>query len=211
MKRGRFISFEGGEGAGKSTQIEELRARLEARGLDVVATREPGGTPGSEAIRALLVEGSVERWHPLTELLLMVAARDDHLRRLIRPALARGAWVITDRFHDSSRVYQGIAGGIGLEIVDRLQAPVIEGTLPDLTLLLDIDVERGLARRAAAGGGGRFEARDRKFHEAVRQGFLDLAADEPHRFGVIDAGLDRKAVAAEIWTMAETRLGRSVG
>ncbi len=199
MSLGRFVSFEGGEGAGKSTQIVRLAETLKDCGIDVVTTREPGGTEGAEAIRSLLVQGSTDRWHPMTELLLMMAARDDHLRRVIRPALAGGSWVLTDRFHDSSRVYQGLAGSCGLEIVDRMHEPILENTWPDLTILLDIDVDQGLARRATAGGAGRFEARQRNFHESVRQGFLTLAQREPERFRVIDATLDADAVAASIW------------
>ena len=202
--RGRFITLEGGEGAGKTTQLRRLVDYLGRAGQSVRATREPGGTPGAEEIRTLVTGGKVDRWHPMTELLLMMAARSDHIERVIRPSLARGEWVVSDRFHDSSRVYQGLAGGLGLETVDRLHEPLLDGVLPDLTLILDLPVETGLARRGNEGGGGRFEAKDRGFHEAVRQGFRELAAREPRRFAIIDASVGVDEVSRQIEATLET-------
>lgn len=193
-RRGRFITFEGGEGAGKSTQIQRLRAWLEDRGQDVVVTREPGGTDGAEAIRELVLSGDAGRWHPMTELLLMMAARSDHLQKKIRPALNRGETVLCDRFFDSSRVYQGIAGSVGLDAVDRMHEPLLREGRPDVTILLDLDPQAGLSRRSHAGGGSRFEAKKLDFHQAVRKGFLELAQAEPGRFRVIDASLPEDQV-----------------
>lgn len=203
---GRLITFEGGEGAGKSTQLSLLAARLEALGLEVLRTREPGGTEGAEAIRELIVHGPAERWRPLSELCLFMAARDDHLHRAIRPAMTRGAWVLSDRFHDSSRVYQGYAGELGIDLVDRLHEPLLRGFRPDLTLLLDLPVEVGMARCAARGAMARFEAKGHAYHERVRAGFLALAAAEPDRFAVIDAAQPLAEVAASIWTAVSDRL-----
>jgi len=197
-RRGRFITLEGGEGAGKTTQIGLLEEHLRGSGHDVMTTREPGGTPGAEQIRGLVTNGPVDRWHPMTELLLMMAARSDHVERVLRPSLTAGFWVISDRFHDSSRVYQGLAGGLGLDVVDRLHEPLLVGTLPDLTLVLDLPVETGLARRHAGGGAGRFEAKDHAFHETVRKGFLELSRREPRRIRVVDATLPVAAVARQI-------------
>lgn len=195
---GVFITFEGGEGAGKTTQLQALRRVLEARGVNATATREPGGTAGAEAIRDLVLGGVVERWSHGVEALLMTAARLDHVERLIAPALAAGGWVLSDRFSDSTRVYQGIAGGLGMARIDALHDLFLPSPRPDLTLLLDLAVTKGLARRAGAGGGSRFEARDTAFHERVRAGFLELAAAEPGRFVVIDAAAPAEAVAARI-------------
>ena len=188
---------------GKSTQQRRIAALLAGRGIEVVTTREPGGTSGAEEIRALVTSGRTDRWSAMTELLLMMAARSDHLDRVIRPALERGTWVISDRFHDSSRVYQGIAGGLGLETVDRLHEPLLCGLAPALTIHLDVDVETGLARRHATGGAGRFEEKDLAFHRAVRAGFLELASLEPERFATIDATGDEEAVAASVAAVVE--------
>lgn len=207
MPRGRFITFEGGEGAGKSTQSRRLADRLRACGLEVLPTREPGGTDGAESIRELIVHGPAERWRPLSELCLFMAARDDHLHRAILPALARGQWVICDRFADSSRVYQGYAGGLGLDLVDRLQEPLLGQHLPDLTLLLDLPVETGMARCAERGDMARFEAKGRDYHERVRQGFLALAGLEPDRFVVLDAAASEAEVAAAVWDAVAARFG----
>ncbi len=196
--RGVFITFEGGEGAGKTTQLQTLRRALERRGVAVTATREPGGTAGAEAIRELVLDGAVERWSHGVEALLMTAARLDHVERLIAPALAAGQWVLSDRFSDSTRVYQGIAGGLGRARIDALIDLFLPSPRPDLTLLLDLPVEAGLARRAGAGGGSRFEARDRAFHERVRAGFLELATAEPQRFAVIDAAGPGERVGARV-------------
>ena len=195
---GRLITFEGGEGVGKSTQIRRLGTGLTEAGVDVVITREPGGTSGAEAIRSLVTEGKADRWSPMTETLLFLAARQDHVERLIQPALAEGRWVLCDRFIDSTRVYQGVAGTLGLDLIDRLHRTIFDRLTPDLTILLDLPVETGLARRAAAGEANRFEQKVTDFHQAVRSGFLDLAAREPLRFSVIDAAPAEGDVAALI-------------
>ena len=197
-ERGRLITFEGGEGAGKSTQIRCLAKALDEAGIDVVITREPGGTPGAEAIRALVTEGTADRWSPLTETLLFLAARQDHVERLIEPALAEGRWVLCDRFIDSTRVYQGLAGTLGLALVDRLHQVIFDRIAPDLTLLLDLPVEIGLARRSAAGHSNRFERKVEDFHQAVRKGFLELARGEVARFTVVDAEPSPDVVSAAI-------------
>ena len=206
MVRGRFITVEGGEGVGKSTQIRLLAERLRGHGIDALVTREPGGTEGAEAIRGLIVDGPAERWRPLAELYLFLAAREDHLHRAILPALAGGRWVLCDRFADSSRVYQGIAGDLGLDLVDRLQEPLLGTHRPDLTLVLDLPVATGLARCAARGGAGRFEAKGAAYHERVREGFHLLAAREPERFAVVDADRAEDEVAAGIWRTVCERL-----
>lgn len=205
-ERGRLITFEGGEGVGKSTQIKAMAATLVAAGVDVVTTREPGGTPGAEAIRSLVTEGSADRWSPLTETLLFLAARQDHVERRIEPALAEGRWVLCDRFIDSTRVYQGIAGTLGLDLIDRLHRTLFEKIRPDLTLLLDMPVEAGLARRQAAGEGNRFEQKVMDFHHAVRAGFRDLAASEPERLVLIDAEPSEAIVTASIAAVVADRL-----
>jgi dTMP kinase len=207
MPRGRFITLEGGEGAGKTTQTRHLVHRLESRGIELLVTREPGGTDGAEAIRELIVHGPAERWRPLGELYLFLAARDDHLHRAILPALGRGAWVVCDRFADSTRVYQGCAGELGIELVDRLQAPLLGDHRPDLTVLLDLPVTVGMARCAARGALARFEAKGQTYHERVRTGFLALAAREPDRFVVVDAALDEEEVAAAVWRAVVARFG----
>lgn len=204
-RRGRLITFEGGEGAGKTTQIERLARRLEACGPSVTCSREPGGTEGGEAIRSLLVEGAVERWTPLGEALLHTAARAEHVARLVRPALDAGRWVLLDRFVDSTRVYQGIAGGLGLDAVDRLQALAIGDLEPDLTLLLDVPVTTGLARATARRGAGRYEAMGTSFHGRIRQGFLALAARAPDRFRVIDASGTADRVAVSVFAAVRDR------
>ena len=196
--RGRLITFEGGEGAGKSTQIEHLAGALGSVGIDVVVTREPGGTAGAEAIRNLLVEGPPERWLPLTEALLVMAARHDHVSRLIEPALATGRWVLCDRFVDSTRVYQGLAGAIGVDLVDKLHRLVLSRLVPDLTLVLDVSVPIGLARRRSARSENRYEQMTTDFHERVRTGFLELARGDPERCVVIDAGQTEEEVKLEI-------------
>lgn len=207
MAQGRFITVEGGEGAGKSTQVRLLADALRERGIDLLVTREPGGTEGAEAIRGLIVDGPAERWRPLAELYLFLAAREDHLHRAILPALAAGRWVLCDRFADSSRVYQGLAGELGLDLVDRLQAPLLGSCRPDLTLVLDLPVAAGLARCAARGGAARFEAKGAEYHGRVREGFRLLAAREPDRFAVIDAERAEREVAAAIWRTTLARLG----
>jgi dTMP kinase len=206
VTRGRFITFEGGEGAGKSTQLKRLAERLRAQGLEVVATREPGGSPGAEAIRELVLNGSADRWSPVTETLLMYAARRDHIERVIGPALARGAWVVCDRFADSTRAYQGAAGGTDPALIAALEAQVLDDARPDLTLVFDLDPEAGLARAHARGGELRFEAKGLAFHQRLREGFLAIARDEPRRCAVIDATAPIEAVEAAVWEMVRTRL-----
>ncbi len=205
-RSGRFVTFEGGEGAGKTTQIERLAAALRRAGIEAVATREPGGTPGAEAIRQLLVTGPTERWEPLTETLLHLAARSDHVSRRIRPELAAGRWVLCDRFADSTRVYQGLAGAVGLEIVDRLHQIVLGDLAPDLTLVLDLPVEAGLARRAVSAGEDRYERMGLDFHRRVREGFLTLAHTAPERCVVIDASGGIDDVAAAVRSTVAARL-----
>lgn len=203
---GRFITLEGGEGAGKSTQIQVVKDYLEARGIDVVVTREPGGTPVGQEIRNLLVSGDKDKWSPLSETLLILADRAAHLERVIRPALADGKYVVCDRFFDSTRAYQGIAGGLGLEVIHNLQQPVLGTTLPDVTLLLDIDPEKGLSRAQERGGDLRFESKTLAYHQTLRQAFLDFAKQEPERMVVIDADRDIEAVSTDIITVLGERL-----
>jgi dTMP kinase len=198
MRRGRFISFEGIDGSGKSTQVGLLAAHLRAGGATVIETREPGGAPGAEAIRGLLVEGATGRWSPETETLLFTAARRDHLERTIRPALAAGATVISDRFADSTRVYQGVARAGLRGMVDALHDLVI-GLEPDLTLILDLDPETALARGLARGGReDRFERFGPGFQARLRDGFLALAAELPDRCRVVPASGAPDEVAARV-------------
>ena len=205
---GRFITLEGGEGAGKSTQVARLMNWLEARQRTALATREPGGSPGAEMVRKLLVEGPAERWDGTTEALLHFAARRDHLRSTVWPALKRGAWVISDRFADSTRAYQGDGHGIDPALLDRLYSVAVGDFRPDLTLILDLPVELGLARAASRRGAEtRYEGLPRAFHERVRKSFLDIAAREPKRCVVIDATQDIETIAAAIARAVGERLG----
>ncbi len=196
--RGKFITFEGGEGAGKSTQVSLLARALEEKGLEVVETREPGGSPGAEEIRALLVSGAVGRWEPMTEALLHYAARREHLAKRVRPALAQGQWVISDRFADSTMAYQGYGQGLDRGLIADLHRLVVGDFAPDLTLILDLPVEQGLRRAARRDGDGgaetRYERMDRAVHERLRAGFLEIARLAPERCAVIDATGDEKAV-----------------
>ena len=187
--RGRFISLEGGEGAGKSTQVRALAAALEARGVTVVVTREPGGSEGAEAIRTLLMQGEVTRWSARSEALLFAAARADHVEKLIQPALQAGSWVICDRFIDSSRAYQGVAGGIDDADVLTLHGFGSKNLLPDRTFVLQLSVQEGRARAAGRDGAAadRFAARGDDFHQAVAEAFRSFAAAEPERVRMIDA------------------------
>lgn len=208
---GRFITIEGGEGAGKSTQIALLTARLQAAGLGVVRTREPGGSPGAEAIRKLVVTGAGDRWDGITEALLMFAARRDHLRATVWPALGRGDWVVSDRFADSSMAYQGHARGLGPDKIAALYDWSIGDFRPDLTLILNIPVEIGLDRaRARAGDEQRFEGLDLDFHRRIADGFKAIAAAEPDRCRVIDGSGGVEATAGLVWTAVADRfdLGR---
>lgn len=207
MARGRFITFEGGEGAGKSTQVKRLAARLEAGGLEVVTTREPGGSPGAESIRDIVLRGDADRWSPVTETLLMYAARRDHIERVIQPALGRGAWVVCDRFADSTRAYQGAAGGTDPGLISALETYILEEVRPDLTLVFDLPPEIGLARaHARAGAEMRFESKGMAFHARLRDGFRAIAAAEPERCAVIDASQAIDAVEAAVWAAVAERL-----
>ncbi|PHP28742.1 dTMP kinase [Limimaricola cinnabarinus] len=207
MTAGLFISFEGIDGSGKSTQARCLAERLRAAGHEAQLTREPGGSPGAEEIRQLLLTGDPGRWSAETELLLFTAARRDHLERTIRPALARGHTVITDRFADSTRVYQGATRGDLRETVDRLHALMI-GAEPELTFLIDMDPAKALARGLARGSGeDRFEEMGLGFQQTLRAGFLALAAAAPERFRVIDGDRAPEAIAAEIAEIALPRIG----
>jgi dTMP kinase len=184
---------------------------LDSRGIATLTTREPGGTPGAEAIRELVLGGPVDAWSGGVEALLMTAARLDHVERLIAPALAAGKWVLSDRFADSTRVYQGIAGGVGLARIDALHDLFLRAARPDLTILLDLPVEAGLARRTAAGGGSRFEAKGEDFHERVRRGFLALVEAAPDRFHVVDATAAPETVAASIRRALGARFADRLG
>jgi dTMP kinase len=212
VTRGRFITFEGGEGAGKSTQVRTLVERLRGAGLEVVPTREPGGSDGAESIRSLLVTGDPDRWSAISETLLMYAARRDHIERTIRPALARGAWVISDRFADSTRAYQGAAGHAPHGLVAALETFVLEDVRPDLTLVLDLPVDQGLERAHRRGGAeARFEAKGHAFHQRLREAFLEIARGEPHRCVVLDATQPREVVGDAIWAAVAAHLPAGPG
>jgi len=201
LSQGLFITFEGGEGAGKSTQIRRLHARLQARSIKTHVTREPGGTPGAELIRALILDGTEPSLDALTETLLFYAARANHLAEFIRPALARGDVVICDRFSDSTRVYQGVLGAVPSAVVEQLEALVVAETKPDLTIILDIPPETGLARASQRRGShqaDRFESASLEFHKKLRQGFLDLAERDPDRIVVVPALGDEEQIEIEI-------------
>lgn len=210
MTRGRFITLEGGEGGGKSTQVFRLAERFRRIGYDVVATREPGGAEGAEVIRKLLVSGEPGRWDAVTELLLHFAARRDHLRRTVWPALERGQWVISDRFADSTMAYQGYGHGLGRGPVEAVYRLVVGEFKPDLTLILDLPVAEGLGRANARGGDNRYEQMDQAFHERLRQGFLDIARHEPERCAVIDAGQPLDTVGEAIAAVVRSRLSVAV-
>jgi dTMP kinase len=201
-----FITFEGGEGAGKSTQVERLAQRLRSPEHDVVTTREPGGTKDAEDIRNLLVAGEAERWSAEAEALLNYAARDHHLRHLIRPALERGASVICDRFMDSTRVYQGFAGGCDLGLIDRLEQAIVGHTRPAMTFVFDLNPEIGLARAKLRGGADRYEKKGLEYHVKLRDGFQRVALANPARCHVIDASKSEDDVAAQIWAVMEAKL-----
>jgi len=206
--RGRFITLEGGEGAGKSTQIKLLAAWLRERGIDVVQTREPGGATGAERIRELLVKGDADRWTPIAETLLHYAARADHLDRTIRPALAAGRWVICDRFADSTTAYQGYGHGVSLDVIDSLFKAVVGETAPDLTVILDLPAEQGLQRATGrAGQENRYEQMAVDFHRRLRDGFLAIARRNPQRCAVIDASRALDAVQSDILAEVRRRLG----
>ncbi|MCD1636012.1 dTMP kinase [Martelella mediterranea] len=206
MKRGVFISFEGGEGAGKSTQIRLLAERLTSLGRAVVVTREPGGSAGAEAVRHVLLSGAAEPFGVGMEVLLFAAARNDHVEEIIKPALADGSIVLCDRFMDSSRVYQGTAGGLAPDFISTVERVAVDGTIPDLTLIFDLDALEGLQRvkarspeQALAGTPDRFEKDDIAVHEARRRAFLKIAEAEPERCRVIRANAAPEAVAEAVW------------
>jgi len=210
MTEGRFISFEGGEGVGKSTQARALAAALDKRGISCIVTREPGGSPGAEEVRKLLVEGAPGRWEPLSETLLLYAARADHVAHTIKPAIAHGRWVLCDRFADSTYAYQGAGRGLDRETVRRIEAIAIADFKPELTFVLDLPAEQGLERAdARASAETRFEQFDIGFHERLRQAFLDIARRAPDRCIVIDASQNEKAVAQAIWAAVASRFGLS--
>ncbi|MBL8835999.1 MAG: dTMP kinase [Alphaproteobacteria bacterium] len=197
-RRGRFITFEGGEGAGKSTQIQRLAATLVAAGIPVLVTREPGGSPGAEEIRALLVTGEPGRWQKISETLLHFAARAEHLAHKVLPALDAGTWVLCDRFADSTMAYQGYGHQLGRAPVLALNRLVLRRLKPDLTLILDLPVKAGLARAAGRGGADRYERMGKEFHERVRRGFRDIARREARRCRLLSADGPVDAVAARV-------------
>lgn len=207
MGRGRFITLEGGEGVGKSTLAKTLALRLAQAGVRAEVTREPGGSPMAEAIREAVLSGAIREHGPFAEALMFSAARIDHIDRLIAPALARGDWVICDRFADSTRVYQGVAGELEPDLLRSLERVATAGLAPDLTLILDLDPRKGLARAARRSpdqGKDRFEAETLGFHRKLRQGFLAIAAAEPERCAVLDALRNPAALAEAAWlTLAE--------
>jgi dTMP kinase len=207
--RGKFITFEGGEGTGKSTQAAMLASRLEALGLAVQLTREPGGSPGAEIIRHVLLSGAAKPLGPEVEAMLFAAARDDHVRCTILPALQSGKWVISDRFADSTRVYQGALGQVDTKLINVLERVSIGSLAPDLTVILDLPVHLGLERakmRRGQAEADRFEGEGTNFHEKLRAAYLDIAASEPGRCVVIDATPAKDAVAKSVWQAVLTRL-----
>jgi dTMP kinase len=200
--RGRFITFEGGEGSGKSTQIQKLARSLHVAKLRAIVTREPGGSPGAEIIRHLVLSGMGKLLGPDAETLLFAAARDDHVRTVIQPALAQGIWVLCDRFFDSTRAYQGRLGQVSPSVLNAMQRVTIGDLKPDLTFILDVPVEIGLKRAAARRGKGapdRFEGEDVKFHQDLREAYKQIAAEDPQRCVLIDATAAPDAVSARIW------------
>ena len=207
--RGKFISFEGGEGSGKSTQIKKLAERLAAAKLRAIVTREPGGSTGAEIIRHLVLSGMGKLLGPDAETLLFAAARDDHVRTVIQPALTQGTWVLCDRFSDSTRAYQGRLGQVLPGVLNAMQRVTIGDLKPDLTIILDIPVEVGLQRAAARRGKDvpdRFEAEDTSFHQDLRDAYQQIAAEDPQRCVLIDANADADTVAARVWTTLRDHL-----
>ena len=207
--RGRFITFEGGEGGGKSTHARLLAQRLKAAGVDVVVTREPGGSPGAEIIRHVLLSGAAKPLGPETEAILFAAARDDHVRNTIAPALEAGRGVICDRFMDSTRVYQGALGNVDLRLIKGLERVTVGDVVPDLTIILDVPADVGLRRAAQRRGraeADRFESEEIGFHEALRRAYAQLAGLEPKRCVLIDATQTKEAVQSLIWAAVMIRL-----
>jgi dTMP kinase len=214
MPSGRFITFEGGEGSGKSTQARLLAGALRAKTIEVVSTREPGGSPFAEQVRNLILDPETAPHSPLSEALLFYAARADHLDKVIRPALVAGRWVISDRFSDSTRVYQVEAGGLPLDVFKAFELIVVKLTYPDLTFILDVPAEVGLSRattrrlaQALSGGAADgYEKRELDFHMQLREGFLAIAKAEPHRCHVLDGTAPPEQIAAEVMAQVERRL-----
>lgn len=209
LERGCFITFEGGEGAGKSTQIRLLADRLNDAGIPTIVTREPGGSPGAEIIRHVVLSGMGKLLGAEAETLLFAAARDDHVHAVIKPALDQGIWVLCDRFSDSTRAYQGRQGNVAPELLKALERVTIGSLKPDLTVILDLPVEVGMARAAARRGTGvpdRFEAEGIAFHQGLREAFRQIAMEEPQRCVLLDATLSPKAVANNIWGVMRKRL-----
>jgi dTMP kinase len=207
--RGRFITFEGGEGSGKSTHAKLLAEWLKSLGLQVVLTREPGGSPGAEIIRHILLSGAAKPLGAETETILFAAARDDHVRAVIRPALADGKWVVCDRFIDSTRVYQGSLGKVDQNLIRGLERVTVGAAMPDLTFILDVPATVGLARakgRRGKGAADRFEGEAVEFHEELRRAYRLLAQEEPRRIVVIDGRPPRDVVAERIWAVVAERL-----
>lgn len=207
--RGRFITFEGGEGAGKSTQAKMLAARLRDAGFTVTLTREPGGSPGAEAIRHVLLSGAAQPLGANAEAILFAAARSDHVAHLIAPALDAGTWVISDRFADSTRVYQGVLGNVEAPMIRALERVAVDGVVPDMTFILDVPAELGLSRARARAGTtkpDRFEAEDLAFHTALSAAFRDLAEQEPERCVLIDGSRSPDEIESAIWQAVTTRL-----
>lgn len=208
-RRGWFITFEGGEGAGKSTQVRRLARHLERAGLEVVTTREPGGSPTAEVFRAFLLSGRARPLGIVGEAYLFAAARIDHIAETIRPAIGRGAVVLCDRFADSTRVYQGTAGGLDKAVIDHLERVAVGDMRPDLTIIVDVPVRLGLGRALARAGGeaDRFEGDAVSIHEARRRGFLEIARGDPQRCVVVDGALDVDEVELAIRRVVAERLG----
>ncbi|NJO53727.1 MAG: dTMP kinase [Bacteroidales bacterium] len=207
LRRGRFVTFEGGEGAGKSTQLVRLADRLADTGYDVITTREPGGSPGAEAIRHVLLSGAAKPFGPAAEAILFGAARADHVASAIEPALAAGKWVLCDRFLDSTRVYQGTLGEVDPRLIRALERVSVGSTRPDLTLVLDVPADVGLARaQGRSGVPDRFESEDLPFHRNLRDAYRELAEREPNRCVVIDAGRKADEVAVAVWQAVTSRL-----
>lgn len=209
--RGRFIVLEGGEGTGKSTQCSALARRLRQSGLKVVETREPGGTPGAEAVRHLLKSGAVEKLGPVAEAIMISAARADHVDMVIRPAVESGLWVVCDRFSDSTRAYQGAGSGVSSDIISALERVAVGEMTPDLVILLDAPADVGLTRaKNRTGGEGdtdRFEQESLAFHRKLREAFVEIAGKNPDRYVIVDATQAQDRIEAEIWDRVGKRLG----
>jgi dTMP kinase len=204
---GKLITFEGGEGAGKSTQVSILVDRLKRAGRHVIGTREPGGSPAAEEIRETLLSGKIKPFGPFAEALLFAVARQDHVDTVIGDALVRGQWVVCDRFLDSTRAYQGITGGVPAPLISALERLTLRGLMPNLTIMLDIPVEEGLARAGRRRGPlDRFESQELAQHERIRKAFVDIAEEEPNRCVVIDARKPEALVAEDVWEAVTERL-----